>query len=187
LRIIKEVKEYLEPDFFCQLVYDIRDIAMKYAKDLIDDSSLRKVNKKEIGSFISHVEWLLNNVVFDQNRNSSQRKLNEEVYQYTEMMELEFALKCMKMPILEKKFIGHAILVEKINQVNKKQIQQENERAQKNGNSENRNASSGQNHISTIYQLRQRWLTKDILINWMDKNQIFNMMFGESFHPEVIK
>ena len=152
---------------------------MEYAKTLIDDSSLRKVTKKEIGSFITNVECLLNSVVFQKNRNSSQRKFDEEVYQYTEMMELEFALKCMKMPILEKKFIGHAILGQKINQVKAKQIQQENERAQKNGNSENKNASQGQNHISTIYQLRQRWLTKDILIDWMDKNQIFNMMFGE--------
>lgn len=43
-----------------------------------------------------------------------------EVYQYSEQLELELALKCLKMPILEKKFIGHAILASKINQVKSK-------------------------------------------------------------------
>jgi hypothetical protein len=38
-------------------------------------------------------------------------------------MELAFALKCLKMPILEKKFIGHAILEQQIKQVKAKDAQ----------------------------------------------------------------
>lgn len=44
------------------------------------------------------------------NKNHEERLYEEDVYSYTEKMELEFALKCLRMPILEKKFIGHAIL-----------------------------------------------------------------------------
>jgi hypothetical protein len=30
-------------------------------------------------------------------------------------------------------------------------------------------------------------MDKEFLIEWMDKNGIFNTIFGESLHPEVIK
>ena len=127
LRLVADISAYLEPDFYCELAYDIRDIATEYAKNLIDESSLRKVTKKEISCYIGNVEAVLQGVVSQKNRNSSPSKFEDEVYQYTEMMELEFALKCMKMPILEKKFIGHAILSQKINQVRAKQAQQESD------------------------------------------------------------
>jgi hypothetical protein len=42
-------------------------------------------------------------------------------------MELAFALKCLKMPILEKKFIGHAILEQQIKQVKAQNAQQVND------------------------------------------------------------
>ena len=73
------------------------------------------------------------------------------------------------MPILEKKFIGHSILGQMINQVKGKE-----------------NGTQG-THLQTINHLRQKWLTKEMLIEWMDQNEIFVMIFGESFHPEVIK
>jgi len=38
----------------------------------------------------------------------------ERVYFVSENLELDLALKCLKMPVLEKKLIGHAILVSKI-------------------------------------------------------------------------
>ena len=43
-------------------------------------------------------------------------------------------------------------LIQKINQVNKKQIQLDNEKARENGEGDNN--KSGQNHLSTIYNLR---------------------------------
>ena len=30
-------------------------------------------------------------------------------------------------------------------------------------------------------------MDKEFLIEWIDKNGIFNIIFGESLHPEVIK
>ena len=68
------------------------------------------------------------------------------------MMELSLAIKCFKMPVLEKKFIGHSILEQKINQVKTKELSK-------------RNDGSAQSHVHMMYQLRnQRYLTKDMLI-----------------------
>jgi len=47
------------------------------------------------------------------------------VYNHTEKLELELALKCLRMPILEKKFIGHAILAVKIRQARVRPTQAE--------------------------------------------------------------
>jgi hypothetical protein len=77
------------------------------------------------------------------------------VFKYSELVELELALKCLSMPVLEKKFIGHAIIAQKISQVKSKNTE-ENPKAY--------------NHMSTLQQMRQRWLTKDFLIAWMEKN-----------------
>lgn len=32
-----------------------------------------------------------------------------------------------------------------------------------------------------------RWLDQDKLAEWIDKNHVFNIFFGGSLHPEVIK
>jgi hypothetical protein len=42
--------------------------------------------------------------------NDTKFTYDQEVYKYTEMMELSLAIKCLKVPVLEKKFIGHSIL-----------------------------------------------------------------------------
>ena len=58
---------------------------------------------------------------------------------------------------------------------------------QKDSEVQGRGRGQGQNHMSTLHQLRSRWPDKEKLIAWMDDNRIFDMMFGESLHPEVIK
>ena len=172
LTLVSSLKDFLEFDFYAELVADLRDLCLDYAQNRIDEDALRIVTKKELSLFIHHIESLLSSVVLTRNKNGEERLYQEDVYSFTEKMELEFALKCLRMPILEKKFIGHAILGQKINQVkaNPTQSQQEQAQANQNNNDKYRNAYQGQNHISTLYQLRQRWLTKEILIEWMDKN-----------------
>ena len=69
----------------------------------IDDDSLRSLTKKDLTTFVQLVESLLGHAM-------KEGETESEVYRYSEMIELELALKCLSMPILEKKFIGHAIL-----------------------------------------------------------------------------
>jgi len=129
LELIHSLKEYLEFDYYKTLVEELRDVCMDYVKNRIDEDSLRHVTRRDQAAFIQHMEGLLNGVVYERNRRGEHCRLEMEVYQYTEMMELELALKCLRMPILEKKFIGHATLALKIRQVRGRQAQQERERA----------------------------------------------------------
>jgi len=72
---------------------------------------------------------------------------------------LNFALRCLQLPVLEKKLIGGTLLIMKVLQV-KKSIE------------------SG---------AVTKWLDQERLVNWLDHNHIFNIFFGGSLHPEVIK
>jgi hypothetical protein len=64
LKLVYDIKDYLEPDFYCELVSQIRDIAVEYSRNLIDEIALRKVTKKEIANFVQNVECLLNNMAY---------------------------------------------------------------------------------------------------------------------------
>ena len=33
----------------------------------------------------------------------------------------------------------------------------------------------------------KKWLTSELLLNWLDKHRIFDIVFGDSLHSEVIK
>ena len=71
----------------------------------------------------------------------------EKVYYFSENMELNIALKCLQMPVLEKKLIGHTIIINKIFSVKNQQ-----------GNSNN---AQGKPISINIYS---RWLTIEKLI-----------------------
>lgn len=118
--IIYSIKEYFELAYFQRLVYEMKDLCMDYALNKIDEESLRKVDKRDLAKFVHQIESLLNCVVFERNRAGENRTFDSDVYQYTEQIELAFALKCLKMPILDKKFMGHSILEQQIKHVKAK-------------------------------------------------------------------
>lgn len=179
MSILFSQREYFEPQFFRDLVVEIRDLSLDYAENRMDQDSLRSVTKRDFNVFVHNIESLLNFSV--RNQRDEARDFRNEVYKYTEQIELELALHCLKLPVLEKKFIGHAILAQKINQVKDVPASEE-----KTDPTQINSSSTAQNAVSVIHSLRQRWLTKDKLLSWIEKNQIFSMMFSESHHPEVI-
>lgn len=192
LEVVLSLKEYLQFEYYRGVVEEVRDVCMDYVKNRVDEDSLRHVTRRDQEAFISRMERLLDCVVYERKRRGEECQREVEVYQYIEKMELELALKCLRMPILEKKFIGHAILAAKIRSARARPVQPERDGAsQADGTggpgSGGRLQGQGQNHLSTLHQLRSRWPDRDKLIAWMDENKIFDMMFGESLHPEVIK
>ena len=80
----------------------------------MDDDTLRHIAKKDLHTLVFFIESMLTSIL------ESGQSLETEVYKYSEMIELELAFKCLQMPILEKKFIGHSILANKINQTKTK-------------------------------------------------------------------
>jgi hypothetical protein len=71
---------------------------------------LRIAQKKDIMFFASNVESILDAISVTMSTNEKV----EAVYKVSETIELEIALKCLKMPVLEKKLIGHSVLIAQI-------------------------------------------------------------------------
>lgn len=67
------------------------------------------MQRKELTTFINNLEKLLESIT----QNPDEK--TEKVYYISENIELMIALKCLKLPVLEKKLIGHNILTSKIN------------------------------------------------------------------------
>ena len=72
---------------------------------------------------------------------------------------MNFALRFLQLHVLEKKIIGGTMLIMKVLQVKK----------------------SVETNVAT------KWLDKDRLVQWLDSVNIFNVFFGGSLHPELIK
>lgn len=134
INLMHNVKDYLDQSFVKEFAFELRDICFDQSKNKIGEEALRSIEKKDLTAFTHGLESLLNSLV------SGKEETCQEVYQYTEQIELELALKCLKIPILEMKFIGHSILSSKINQVKLKREESNKE--------QDRGHQGG--HISTL-------------------------------------
>lgn len=112
--LVQSFKEYLNFEYYKELVGRVRDVCLDYVQNRVDEDALRHVTSRDQNAFIQRLERLLNSVLYERRRKGDICDQETEVYNYTEKIELELALKCLRMPILEKKFIGHAILSVKI-------------------------------------------------------------------------
>ena len=91
------------------------------------------------------------------------------VYRVPELIQLEFAIRCLEMPVLEKKLTGATLLIMKVVSVS----------AKKGG--ANQAKSQGDD------LKMKKWLTAEAMIEWLREKKIFGVFFGTSLHPEVIK
>jgi hypothetical protein len=104
------MREYFKPQFWCDYGMEVKDICLEFIKSKSSLEDLRLAQKKDMTYFITNIESLLESITKPEDK-------TEQVYQVSEMIELEMALRCLKMPILEKKLIGHSILVQKMFQI----------------------------------------------------------------------
>lgn len=86
----------------------MKDLAFNFVKNHCSVDDLRHVSKKDLTYFTNYIESMLDSLV----TNNEERK--DRVYYYSENLELEIALICLQMPVLEKKLIGHTTLISKI-------------------------------------------------------------------------
>ena len=60
LKIVYDAKSYFQPEFFKEIVCDLQDSVKKFVEeDTIDELSLRRVGKKDIGHLISTIDIIL--------------------------------------------------------------------------------------------------------------------------------
>ena len=84
-----------------------------YIEERCSNEDLRTSPKKDILSFSSNVERIHDSVAVSLTNDERV----EGVYHLSEFLDLEIALKCLKMPVLEKKLIGHQLLITSIQKV----------------------------------------------------------------------
>jgi hypothetical protein len=108
LNILGQVKNYLVDSFWSstgETKYGerIAQAFTHFIKNRCTSEDLRTSQKKDIATFSSNVESILDSATATM---TSDQKI-EKVYLISETLELEIAFKCLKMPVLEKKLIGH--------------------------------------------------------------------------------
>jgi hypothetical protein len=88
----------------------VKDLCFQYIREKCTVDDLRLVSKKELTFFTNNIESLLDSLVV-----KHEEKV-DKVYYYSENLELEIAIRCLQMPVLEKKLAGHQVLMSKIYQ-----------------------------------------------------------------------
>jgi len=108
LNILGQMKNYLVDSFLSlngEVKYGekIAHGCTDFIKNRCTSEDLRTSQRKEIVTFSSNVESILDSATATM---TSDQKI-DLVYLISENLELEISLKCLKMPVLEKKMIGH--------------------------------------------------------------------------------
>ena len=119
----------LDIDYFLEKAFKLRDLSFDFVQTHQNEESLRKLTKSQMSHFSTLLKMLLsfgirkklqknpaNLELVDTKGNDmrSERYLLEEAHKPVDLIQLEFAKLCLSMPILEKKFVGFAILNNKI-------------------------------------------------------------------------
>lgn len=109
--MITSIRSTLRDQFWQEYANKVKDLCFNFVKNHCSVDDLRNASKKDLTYFTNYIESMLDSLV----TNNEERK--EKVFYYSENLELEIALRCLQMPVLEKKLLGHATLINKIHQV----------------------------------------------------------------------
>lgn len=110
MTMVNQMRNVLRDDFWMNGFDYGTQLALAcydFIQNRLTQEDLRVASKKDIQFYSNVVETMLDSVTVGK---SSEGKI-EIVYQISESLELELALKCLKSPVLEKKLIGHSILI----------------------------------------------------------------------------
>jgi len=142
LHMLINMKQVIfKKDFLFEFADKVKHMCYEFIRVRCTAEDLRNVSKKDLGYFTSNLESLLDYIY------PNQSDKVDQVYYYSDNLELEIALRCLQMPVLEKKLTGHNTLMIKIYH------------ARNNGTTQQNNQS----------QMNQRWLTPERLVEWMDR------------------
>ena len=126
LDLLSEHKKLLAPTTLQQAIARLADAVLEYSKTptTSQDESFRKVTKKDIIDIVEKLELIL---TFAHKANLTPQEVNAkdspavtvpgDVYRVPELVHLNFALRCLQLPVLEKKLIGGTLLITKVLQV----------------------------------------------------------------------
>ena len=96
-------------------------------------------------------------------KQQEQKRRAEFVFKVPELIHLNFAIKCLQMPVHSKKLLGGTLLIQKVTSVTPK-------------------AGDVKSWRPSV-----KWLNSETLLSWLIEQQIFSIFFGASLNAEVIK
>lgn len=123
----------------------------------IGDKEIKDLDRDMVSNFISKSEQLLKKYY-----------TKEDVYAITESCELDLALRFLKCPYFEKRLKGITEIKELSEKIDT-------------------NEYIAKNHTAVNTQNTRKTMTPKKFIKWIFKNQIFELILGDSMHNEIIK
>lgn len=112
LSMLINIKYYLKENFWSGYIEQLKELLHSTIISHSSPDDLRSLTKKETQYLIGSVESIL-----DWNRNLNLEDKLEQVYKYSDQIELHIAKICLQMPVLEKKIIGHNLIGNKISKI----------------------------------------------------------------------
>ncbi|CAG9332998.1 unnamed protein product [Blepharisma stoltei] len=129
----------------------------------LNDEEFRSAPKQDIQTLVSHLETLLEKLYTE-----------SKIGRILENFELDLSMKCLKGINLEKRIHGITEISLKISQAKHK-------------DEDDKRLSKGGYIYKSDYHDTARWLTTQRLLQWIDNHNLFELIFGPSSHPQLVK
>ena len=156
LDIVTGIKYRIEQDHRVTFYMQIKDCMFSII-DKYDAEQLKQIDKSELSAFVSSIEVLIDSAV-------DESMITDEII---ENFELGMALKFINTSYIEKRILGINFLISKVNFLNK-------------------------SNFPCIWKrkksgfIKNYWLTSERFLEWLLKNKIFELFFGETLHSELV-
>jgi len=161
------MKQNLDKEFRDKFIIELKDAVIQLILGLKKEE-LKATSKSSLMSVIDFLNALLLGCVS-----------METVGEITESFQLNVSLMCLRSQSLEKRLQGLQIINSLIDMIKRKEniysIKQY-------PNFYNPHSTSNRTILPAT-----KWLTSELLINWIDENNVINEFFGVNMHQEILK
>jgi hypothetical protein len=205
LQLLNAIRDHLKAEAFQPLAEALRDTVLPFMESELSDDVLKNISTGDVRTFTFLHEHILSTIARQFVRQA--REDNDEamlaqyappnyVYKTTEQIELQVALRCLKLPVLEKKFFALSVLNDKINAVKSKlrgmsnSGDQASAAAPRSGNEAQERMGIGIGNSLRFGQsplFSGKHLTEELLADWLVEHQVFELIFNEALHVEVLR
>ena len=156
LDIVWSIKNRIQDEYRVTYYIQIKDCMFSII-DKYDAEQLKQIDKSELSAFISSIESFIDSAI-------DESIITDEII---ENFELGMALKFINTSYIEKRILGINFLISKVNFLSK-------------------------NNFPWLWKRRKSelikdyWLTRERFLEWLLKNKIFELFFGETLHSELV-
>ena len=161
---IASIRRYMNYSTWKSIANNVHTSLNIMVSDLTDEI-IRDTSKHDIATLFMQLSNLLDKVN-DYN--------DEERGKICESLELEIYYRFLCTPYLEKRINGLSFIIEKIAMAKEK-------------DDEDRRLLRGGIRMPYRTDDVARWLTSNLLIDWMDSHNLIELIFGEQYHSELAK